>query len=218
MGFLDGRLSDSGWRILIVGTGGQGVLSAARLLCDSLVELGHCVVSGQLHGMAQRGGSVESSVIIDGGISPVIPSNGADFILGFEPVETARALPFMSSHTVVYMNTAPVIPYILGQRTVLKEGHDKYPDVRELSESIRGVTTRIFSLDATCHAVRVGSARALNLVMLGCLIGYGSLPCTVEDLSKTIARRMPAASKETNNRALLLGVELVRDFRLTENG
>ena len=54
----DEMRTSSGWRICIVGTGGQGVLTAARLLCDTFVERGHDVVSGQLHGMAQRGGGV----------------------------------------------------------------------------------------------------------------------------------------------------------------
>ena len=118
---LDRQSDDSGWRILIAGTGGQGVLTAARLLCDVLVVGGHRAVSGQLHGMAQRGGSVQSSLIIDGGISPVIPSGQADFVLGLEPVETARALPLMSARTVVYMNMAPVVPYVLAQRFVLQQ-------------------------------------------------------------------------------------------------
>jgi len=112
----------SGWRVLIVGTGGQGVLTAARLLCDLFVDRGHDVVSGQLHGMAQRGGSVQSSVLIDCGSSPMIAKGRADVVLGFEPVETARALPFMSSRTVVYMNTNPVIPYTVGQQWVLSKG------------------------------------------------------------------------------------------------
>lgn len=83
MSAADSQKNGDGWRILIAGTGGQGVLTAARLLCDVFVEDGHQAVSGQLHGMAQRGGSVQSSVIIDCGISPVIPSGRADFVLGF---------------------------------------------------------------------------------------------------------------------------------------
>ena len=72
----------------------QGVLTAARALCEFFAERGHNVVSGQLHGMAQRGGSVQSSVVIDSGISPVIARGRADFVVGFEPAETVRALPF----------------------------------------------------------------------------------------------------------------------------
>lgn len=158
----NGQRNRPGCRILIAGTGGQGVLTAARLLCDSFVVRGHDVVSGQLHGMAQRGGSVQSAVIIDCGISPVIPDGRADVVLGFEPVETARALPFMSSRTVVYMNTTPVIPYILGQRFVLGQGRAEYPDVKQLLDSIRAVTPWTHAFDATRYAAEAGSARALT--------------------------------------------------------
>ncbi len=210
------RHEGSGWRVHIVGTGGQGVLTAARLLCNAFVDQGHSVVSGQLHGMAQRGGSVQSSVIIDGGISPVIPRGRADFVLGFEPVETARALPFMSSRTVVYMNTTPVIPYVLAQQTVSQEEELKYPDVQQLADSIRAVTTHTFLIDATGLAAEAGSTKALNMVMLGCLLGSGSTPHTPEDFWNTVASAMPSSLRETNRRAFFSGVELGSGFRLCE--
>jgi indolepyruvate ferredoxin oxidoreductase beta subunit len=204
----------SGWRILIAGTGGQGVLTAARLLCDRFVELGHHVVSGQLHGMAQRGGAVQSSVIIDGGISPVIPSGRADYVVGFEPVETARALPFISPKTVVYMNTSPVIPFILAQRAVSKEGSAEYPSVEGLSNAIRAVTPSLFPFNATQCAVEAGAARALNMVMLGCLLGSSSLPCTAEEFWNPVAERMPPPLRETNTRAFWRGAELAAELRI----
>lgn len=202
------RPSPIGWRILIAGTGGQGVLTAARLLCDCFGERGHNVVSGQLHGMAQRGGAVQSSVIIDGGISPTIRRGQADFILGFEPVETARALPFMSCRTIVYMNTAPVIPFVLAQQAVSKEGTGQYPDVDHLVELVRAVAPQTIAFDATRWAVEAGSARALNMVMLGCLLGSGLLPATVDVFGKTIAERVAPASRKSNNQAFRKGAEL----------
>ena len=214
----EGRQHDadggSGWRILIVGTGGQGVLTVARLLCDSFVALGHNVVSGQLHGMAQRGGSVQSSVMIDCGISPLIARGGADFVLGFEPVETARALPYMSSGTVVYMNSTPVIPYVVGQRSVLGEGGARYPEVKELAASIGAVTRRVFCFDATQLAQQAGSAATVNVVMLGCLIGSGLMPSAVETFWDIAEKRVPPKAKEANARAFRRGVEKGRAFQL----
>lgn len=212
----NGKENQSGWRVLMVGTGGQGVLTAARLLCDSLVEHGHHVVSGQLHGMAQRGGSVQSSVMIDCGVSPVIGNGRAGFVLGFEPVETVRALPFMSPRTVVYINTAPVIPYVLGQQYVLNQGEGEYPDVERLVHSIRAVTPQTFPFDATRRAAEAGSGRTLNIIMLGCLLGSGSLPCTVDDFWGTAVRKMPPALTESNSRAFFSGVELGKRFQLGE--
>jgi indolepyruvate ferredoxin oxidoreductase beta subunit len=207
-----GEQKRSGWRILIAGTGGQGVLTVARLLCDCFVERGHHVVSGQLHGMAQRGGAVQSSVMIDAGISPVIARGRADVVVGLEPVETARALPFMSSRTLVYMNTTPVVPFVLAQRAVLKQENADYPDVQRLVEQVRSAARHTLTLDATQFALEAGSIQALNIVMLGCLLGSGSLPCTADEFWSIVSKQMPPAARETNTRAFLKGVEFAAEF------
>lgn len=208
----------SGWRICIVGTGGQGVLTAARLLCDAFVDGGHEVVSGQLHGMAQRGGSVQSSVMIDCGTSPMMGSGRADFVLGFEPVETVRALPLMSSSTAVFMNTAPIIPFTLGQQTVLQKEEAEYPKIAELESAIRQTTDRLVSFDATQAALEAGSAKALNLLLLGCLLGTGQLPCTVEQFWDTVNRRMPHVLVQASVQAYNRGVALGKKFELAGAG
>ncbi len=192
------------------------MLTAARLLCEVFVDRGHYVVSGQLHGMAQRGGSVLSTVMIDTGISPVIPAGKADIVLGFEPVETARALPLMSRRTTVYMNTAPVVPYILGQRYVLKEEHAEYPDVGDLLQSIRGVAATVHAFDATRCALAVCSLKSLNVVMLGCLLATESLPCPADDFWSAVRDKMPSALRAANASAFARGVELARDLQPSE--
>lgn len=214
MNAVDRRLHQSGWRILIAGTGGQGVLTAARLLCGFFVDRGRHVVSGQLHGMAQRGGAVQSCVIIDGGISPVIASGRADFVLGFEPVETVRALPLMSPRTLVYMNTTPVIPFVLAQRSMSSDAQGKYPDVQQLVESIQVVTSAVHSFDATRCAVEAGSMQTLNMVMLGCLLGSGSLPCSADEFWESIAKRVPQPLSKTNAKAFARGAELAAQLQV----
>ncbi len=208
----EGAGRSSGRRILIVGTGGQGVLTAARLLCDVFVDRGHHVVSGQLHGMAQRGGSVQSSVIVDGGISPRIGRGRADFVVGFEPVETVRALSFLSEQTVVYLNVAPVIPFVLGQQYVLKEGDGRYPDVEKLLSCVRESTPHVHTLDATEQAKASGSTKALNMVMLGCLLGSELLPVSAEQFWSFGEARLPPALRKVNHAAFYRGVEHSRSF------
>jgi indolepyruvate ferredoxin oxidoreductase beta subunit len=212
---VEGERRRSGWRILIAGTGGQGVLTVARLLCDYFVERGHYVVSGQLHGMAQRGGAVQSCVLIDAGISPVIAQGRADFVVGLEPVETARALPLMASHTLVYMNTAPVVPFVLAQRVVLKQEHAEYPDVPGLIEHVRSVAPRTLTFDATQCALEVGSVQALNIVMLGCLLGSGCLPAAADEFWGEVSQAMPRAAREINTRAFHRGVEIGAEHSLS---
>jgi indolepyruvate ferredoxin oxidoreductase beta subunit len=206
----------SGRRIVIVGTGGQGALTAARLLCDCLAERGHNVVSGQLHGMAQRGGSVLTSIKIDCGISPVIAGGTADCVLGFEPAETARAIPLMRSGTVVFMNTTPVVPFVLGQQAVLKPGTGRYPSVSDLIESIRAVATHVFPFDATQLAQESGSVKTINTIMLGCLLGSGLLPCTDNEFWQTVTRVMPPKLTKANAKAFSNGVEVGKQLCLEE--
>ena len=200
----------SGWRIAIAGTGGQGVLTATKLLCDAFVARGYDVVSGQLHGMAQRGGSVQSSVIIDGGVSPVIAGGRADFVVGFEPVETLRAANYLSPTTVVYMNTTAVVPFVLAQRTVLKQDDANYPDVSRLVDTLSAATANLFTLDATQRAIEAGAAKSLNMVMLGCLLASDDLPCSADEFLEFITNRLPPASRDVNARAFLSGVKAVK--------
>ncbi len=207
---VEGEQKRAGWRILIAGTGGQGVVTSARLLCDCFVELGHQVVSAQLHGMAQRGGAVQSSVMIDVGISPAMARGQADFVVGLEPVETVRALPVMSSRTLVYMNTAPVVPFVLAQRAVLQEGDAAYPDVQRLVDLVRSVAPNTVTLPATQLALEAGSTQALNMVMLGCLLGSGSLPCAADDFWSVVSGQAPPTAREANAKAFRTGVEFAR--------
>lgn len=197
----------TGRRIVIAGTGGQGVITAARLLAGFFSERGSQVVSGQLHGMAQRGGSVQASVMIDCGICPVVPVGAADCVIGFEPVETVRALPFMSSSTTVFMNTRTVVPFVLTQQAVRGQGDGTYPDQDGLEEQIRAVTPNLFAFDATELARSAGLVKTLNMVMVGCLLGSGILPVAPEEFADTVVRTVPSKLEEANDRAFLCGVE-----------
>jgi indolepyruvate ferredoxin oxidoreductase beta subunit len=206
----------NGFRILLAGTGGQGVLLAARLLTDFFVQRGHSVVSAQLHGMAQRGGAVQSTVMVDTGSSPALRRGDADFLVGLEPVETARALPFVSEKTIVYMNTAPVIPYVLSQQYVLGNPEAKYPDIGHLEACLRKATPHVFPVEGTALAEAAGSVKTLNMVMVGCLVGSGRLPCTPDDFLNTVVKRAPSRLAEINQRAFLSGVEAGRATALIE--
>lgn len=205
-----------GWRIAIAGTGGQGVITVARLLTNFFAQRGCQVVSGQLHGMAQRGGAVQASVMIDCGMSPVIPQGGADCVIGFEPVETVRALPFMSSKTTVFMNTTRIMPFVLAQMKVRGQGDGAYPDQDALERTIRGVTPKLYALDATELARGAGLVKTVNIVMVGILFGSGILPVAAEEFAETVMRTAPSKLAEANDRAFMRGVEYGRKIREPE--
>lgn len=152
------------------------MVTAAKWLTTFFAERGHEVTSGQLHGMAQRGGSVSASVAIDCGPSPRIAEGRADVLVGLEPVETARALPCASSSTTILMNTRPIVPFVVAQNSVRGRKGGSYPEVSELASAVRGVTPHLIALDFSALAEESGSLRSLNVLMLGALFGLGPLP------------------------------------------
>ena len=205
-----------GWRVVFAGTGGQGVITAARLLTEFFAGRGNQVVSGQLHGMAQRGGSVQASVMIDCGISPVMSAGTADCVVGFEPVETVRALPFMSSKTTVFMNTNPVVPYVISQQAARGDDGGGYPKPETLQQHVRSVTTNLHAFDATELARSTGLVKTLNVVMVGCLFGSGILPATPDEFTATVLKTVPSKLAAANERAFNEGVAFGRELCFSE--
>ena len=96
--------------IMIVGVGGQGTLLTSRILGGITVEAGYDVKLSEVHGMAQRGGSVTSHVRIGEAYSPLIPYGTADMILAFEPAEAVRNLIYLKKGGIVIVNSVPVKP------------------------------------------------------------------------------------------------------------
>ena len=188
-------------RVLVVGVGGQGVLTAARLLGEAAVDAGLPVVLGQLHGMSQRGGSVESSVLIGSEGSSFIPPGGADLLLGFEPIEVLRAKPSLSQSTTVLLSSGRVVPYPLAQ------AGETYPDFDGIVERLRSHCARVELVDGPALAEEAGDRRALNVVMLGALAGMAILPVDEESIAAVIERESAPARRDCNGRAFELGRE-----------
>ncbi|MBW2527955.1 MAG: indolepyruvate oxidoreductase subunit beta [Deltaproteobacteria bacterium] len=191
-------------RILVVGVGGQGVLTIARFLGEAALSVELDVRLGQLHGMSQRGGSVEATVLLGPGSSSFIGPGEADVVLGLEPLEALRARPRMSRATRVVVNLGRVVPYPLAM-----QGRP-YPPLEGVLAEIRDVCGRLVEIDGPEVCADVGSARALNVVMLGALAGLSVLPFDADALRQAIADRSPARLAATNRKAFDLGLEAVQ--------
>ena len=187
-------------RLVFIGVGGQGNLLASRLLGEAALLKNIPAVVSEIHGMAQRGGIVESAVLLGTVLSPIVSSREADVLIGFEPLETLRALGKCDKDTVVITNTHPLPPFTVAV------GQGNYPPVEETLQFIRKRARKVIELDGNAIAEEVGNPLSLNMVMLGALIGSGTTPIGTEEMKKVLSTSTKKAFLESNLKAFDLGV------------
>jgi indolepyruvate ferredoxin oxidoreductase beta subunit len=187
------------YRVHLTGVGGQGTLLATTVLAEAAIRAGYHAVASEVHGMAQRGGVVESTVMIGDIKSPIISDGEADVLLGFEPVETYRAMRKCSADSVVVSNTVPVTPFSVAI------GMGSYPDVEKLFGFIRGQVKKLITLNAQALAEEAGTTLSTNIVMIGALANSGALPIAKEAFEEIIRTKTKTRFVETNLRAFELG-------------
>ena len=182
--------------ILIVGVGGQGTLLASRLLGGAMMDQGYDVKVSEVHGMSQRGGSVETYVRYgDKVYSPLISLGEADILLAFEQLEAARFLPYLKVGGRVVVNTQKMDPM------PVVAGNMQYPD--GLIEKIRAQGADVLAIDALSLAEQAGSAKAVNVVLIGALAKR--LDTDKEIWLRTIEKTVPPKFIEMNKKAFELG-------------
>ena len=188
-------------RLIIVAVGGQGNLLASKVLGEAALLSDVPVKMSEIHGMAQRGGVVESAVVFGDAQSTIISDGEADVLVGFEPSETLRALNKCKANTVVITNTAPLPPFTVSL------GIGIYPDMDELKALIMAKTSRFISFNGIELAKEAGNVMSLNIVLLGALIQTGVLPLTADSVKKAIETTTKQAFVETNLKAFELGFQ-----------
>jgi indolepyruvate ferredoxin oxidoreductase beta subunit len=188
-------------RLIIVAVGGQGNLLASKVLGEAALLAGIPVRMSEIHGMAQRGGVVESAVVFGDAESTIISDAEADVLLGFEPSETLRALNKCNADTVVITNTAPLPPFTVAI------GKGTYPDIQEMQELISNKTAKLIAFDAQALAKQAGNIMSLNMVLLGSLIQTGIMPVTADNVREAIRTSTKKAFVDINIKAFELGFE-----------
>jgi indolepyruvate ferredoxin oxidoreductase beta subunit len=188
-------------RLIIVAVGGQGNLLASSVLGEAALLAGIPLRMSEIHGMAQRGGVVESALVFGNAQSTIISDGEADVLLGFEPSETLRALNKCNARTVVITNLSPLPPFTVAI------GKGVYPDIGELQQIIREKTARLIAMNAVDLAKTAGNVLSVNMVLLGALIQTGILPVTADHVITAIRTKTKAAFVDINTRAFDLGVE-----------
>jgi indolepyruvate ferredoxin oxidoreductase beta subunit len=188
-------------RLIIVAVGGQGNLLASKVLGEAALLADIPVRMSEIHGMAQRGGVVESAVVFGDADSTIISDGEADVLLGFEPSETLRALNKCNAATVVISNTAPLPPFTVAI------GKGTYPDIEDLQKLIRNKTARLIAFDAQALAKQAGNIMSLNMVLLGSLIQTGTMPVSADNVKEAIRTSTKKAFVDINIKAFELGFE-----------
>jgi len=186
-------------RLIIVAVGGQGNLLASRVLGEAALGAGIPVKMSEIHGMAQRGGVVESSLVFGDARSTIISDGEADILLGFEPLETLRALRRCNEKSVVITNTAPLPPFTAAI------GKGVYPEIETICSIIREKTASFIDIDAVDLATGAGNVLAVNMVLLGALASTGMLSVTAENIKTAIEKVTKPAFVETNVKAFEMG-------------
>jgi len=189
-------------RCVFVGVGGQGNLLASRLLGEAALSMGIPAVVSEIHGMAQRGGVVESAVLVGNVTSPIVSNGEADVLIGFEPLETMRTLGKCNKGTLVITNTQSLPPF------TVSVGQGVYPPVDEALDLIQTKVDHVIALNGNELAEEAGNPLSLNMVMLGALIGSGAIPVTEEPMKETISLSTKKAFLESNLKAFDLGREV----------
>jgi indolepyruvate ferredoxin oxidoreductase beta subunit len=188
-------------RLIIVAVGGQGNLLASKVLGEAALLADIPVRMSEIHGMAQRGGVVESAVVFGDAESTIISDGEADVLLGFEPSETLRALNKCNAETVVITNTAPLPPF------TVSIGQGTYPELNQLQELISQKTARLVAFDALALAKEAGNFMSFNMVLLGSLIQTGLMPVSADNVKEAIRTSTKKAFIDTNIKAFDLGFE-----------
>jgi len=196
------------FNIVLAGVGGQGILLAAEILGVAAVKDGLNVRVTEIHGMAQRGGAVTSTVRIGENVySPTVMEGQADILLGFEPIETLRNLKFASEKTLVIMSDDRIPPTELAARNM------PYPSMENILEKIRRFTRKVITVETEKLAREAGSILTRNTLLLGALMAARKTPIRNNSLKEALKELVPAKHVQTNMKAFELGYKYVDQRR-----
>ncbi len=182
--------------ILFSGVGGQGILLASEITAYALLSAGYDAKKSEVHGMAQRGGSVTAQLRYgDKVYSPLIEPGKADILISFEMMEAARYLPYLNKESKVIVNTQQIKPPSVAM------GQVAYPE--GVLDSISSLGIQVVTVDAFDIARDAGEVKAANVVMVGAMSSF--LPMGVDVYEGIINTRVPERFREVNLKAFAAG-------------
>jgi indolepyruvate ferredoxin oxidoreductase beta subunit len=187
------------YSFLLAGVGGQGTILASNVLSEVALAAGFDVKKSEVHGMAQRGGTVNTHVRWDAErvYSPLVGLGEADMLLVFEEAEALRYAEYLKPDGVVVVNQHTIKP------VTVTSGGARYPAEADLRAVYRALTDRLYLVPGSAIARELGNARAANVVLLGALSTFLDVPA--ETWLEVIEARVPAKYVELNRQAFMRG-------------
>ena len=184
--------------IMIVGVGGQGTLLTSRILGGLTIDAGYDVKLSEVHGMAQRGGSVVTFVRYGEKVyEPIVEEGQADVLIAFERLEAMRYAAYLKKDGVIIVNDQRIDPM------PVVTGKAEYPDgiIEELKKS-----HRVIAFDAMAEALKLGNSRVFNTVIIG--VAAKHMDFDKQQWMDVIAGTVPAKTIELNQKAFEVGYQL----------
>ena len=191
--------------IVLTGVGGHGVITAANILGKAALKAKQNVFVSEIHGMAQRGGSVNCAVRMGNVSGPLVPIGTADVILSTEPLEALRYIQYSNKKTKIITDINPVIPF------TVSVGMEQYPDISEVFKDLSKYG-ELYKIDAVKISKDAGALITKNIVMLGALAAVNILPFKTEILLEAILENVPAKFKEMNKKAYEGGLKAIKKY------
>lgn len=188
------------YNVFITGVGGQGLLTLGRLLGYAAIEAGHDVTVAEVHGLSQRGGTLNVQVRIGDGEAPLIPTGASHLYIALEAIEAVRYARFISRETTVVINDFLWPPPLA-----------KYPGMNEILSKLKALNDKVYVIDANGVSKKVlGNIISSNIAILGFsyAVDYGLKKLVkYEDIEKALERIFRGKALELNKKVLREGFE-----------
>jgi len=204
-------IRDKGFDMVLAGVGGQGIVMLSNAIGNACLDAGKKAITGELHGLSQRSGSIYIHMRIGGdSISPLIPYGQADAIVSLEAMEALRYIEFLRNDGVIIMNRRLIHPPIEVAH-LSKEKKVDFMTLDLVMEKLKIVTPNIAPIDALALATEAGDPRTENAVFIGALSTLASLPLTREELKEGLLNVLPKEAVDQNLKAFELGQKAAYD-------
>ncbi|MGQ4833140.1 MAG: indolepyruvate oxidoreductase subunit beta [Candidatus Asgardarchaeia archaeon] len=196
------------FNVIVCGVGGQGSVRLSHIIAAAAVNAGLNARVGEKFGAAQRGGAVASHVRIGKEVhGPMVEVDGADLIIGLEPLETLRVgTKYIAPNGIIIMEKRQI------PSADINFGLAKYPPLDEIINGLKKLAKEVYVLNGTELALKAGNPKTLNIVLLGAAAALDIFPFDIDTLKETVKTHVPPKTIEVNMKAFDLGFQTMKDM------